>query len=99
MTAATVNDEMRAQRKAVCAQIAKMGTDGASVLDLARVFPAMGPMSLREAVRAVWAYGLISEATGEIRQGEAVYTITKRGLVALGLDPATRWHADQGAGA
>lgn len=95
MTTTTITDEMREQRKAICAQVAKMEADGASIIDLARTFPLMGPVAIKSATDALWAHGLISLDTGEIRQGAAVYTITKRGLCALGKIPAGNWHVDQ----
>jgi hypothetical protein len=90
-----VPDPVKQQRKEVCQLIAKMEEQGASELDLARVFPSLGAKALHDAVGACWAHGYLTDMAGEIRQGARVWHITKSGLCALGLDPTDRFHADR----
>jgi hypothetical protein len=92
----TTEFRVKLDRKLVAAHIAKMGDQGATRSDLLRVLTAIKSDALDEAIRGCWAHGATSDMAGEIRQGEKVYHITKRGLCALRKIPAGNWHVDMG---
>lgn len=94
----TVEFRAKLDRKIVAQHIAKLGNQGATRADLLRVLTTIKSDDLDAAIRGCWAHGATSDMAGEVRQGEKVYHITKRGLCALGRDPGACWHVDQMAG-
>lgn len=87
-------DPFRALCKVVAAYVANMAECGATDADILRSNPTIKPVDLPELLKSCDAFRAI---THEVRRGVAVWFITKRGLVALGKDPANNWHADQPA--
>lgn len=92
----------RADRRAIADYIAKQGANGATDEELARQLPGINPNALRARRGEAAEFAVISAMAGERRKTLAgntatVWHVTKRGLVALGLEPAEHWHVDQGA--
>lgn len=90
----------RADRRAITEFIANQGAKGATDEELARNLPAINANALRARRGECIEFAVITDQLGERRatlSGNAatVHHVTKRGLVALGLDPATNWHADR----
>lgn len=90
-------EALRAQRRSVCAHIAKQEATGATKADVARAFPDIRAADLPEIIRALWAFGYISDAGDELRQGDLVWHVTRLGLDKLGMAWANHWHVDQPA--
>lgn len=90
----------RADRRAITEYIANQQARGATDDDLARALPLIHANALRPRRLECIEFGVITGQLGERRNtasgnSATVHHVTKRGLVALGLDPDQNWHADQ----
>ncbi len=89
-----MSEAVRAECRAVCAYVAKMGADGATYEDIARALPhVVRPHDLKARVGRCFAFGLISVVAGETKRGQDVWHITRAGCEKLGL-PADDWVVD-----
>lgn len=89
----------RADRRAITEYIARQEARGATDDDLARALPLIHANALRARRGECIEFGVITDQLGERRNTASgntatVHHVTKRGLVALGLDPSSNWHAD-----
>ena len=90
----------RADRRLITEYIANQGANGATDEELARALPAINTNALRARRGECIEFGVITDQLGERRKtvsgnSATVHHVTKRGLVALGLEPAGHWHADK----
>ena len=76
-------DPAKELRRILCAQIAKLGDQGQTSLDLQRVFPSLKPADIELALGVCWAHGAIEKRPHVIRQGSQVYFITESGKALL----------------
>jgi hypothetical protein len=109
VAAAATHDRTKARtdRRLICDYIARMGPEGASDEDLARALPTVNGNALRARRGELQnklrddgyiGYGFITDELGVKKKGSSgmmaqCYHVTESGLKALGLDPATEWHA------
>ena len=90
----------RADRRAITEYIAGQGANGATDDELARALPLINSNALRARRGECIEFGVITDQLGERRatasgNSATAHHVTKRGLVALGLEPAGRFHADK----
>lgn len=98
VTPGTVPDQVKAECRLIAEHIAKVEAQGATKGDLARTFPHIRPADLNARIGRVAAFAAISTMAGEVRGGEVVWHIAKRGVVTLGREPTKHWHVDQEKG-
>ncbi len=76
-------DPAKELRKTLCAQIAKLGDQGQTSLDLQRIFPSLKADDINLALGVCWAHGAIEKKPFVQRQGETVWFISERGRALL----------------
>lgn len=94
--AAAIKPSAPSLRRQVCQYIADQGARGATDDEVQKGL-AMNPSTERPRRGEVWAYGLCTNALGEVRKtaslrSACVWHVTAKGLEALGM-PAGSWSA------
>ena len=92
--------KVQQDRKAITAFLARVGDAGACDDEIARAVPTMNGNSVRLRRQECVDYGLISNVCGQLNKtasgkNAVAFHILRRGLEALGMDPALCWHADK----